>query len=201
MKKKLIAVIALLFVCLAICKLYTQTNHYGVMTSGLSHIHWNTEDYALTYSDESSETSTELNLNDLESNIGKIVWQKDKQCIEITSINCKRLHKGEYDIYFRSHGVYDSNEGILTTAVKHIRVDENSFAEALMADMSVNINGISYPCERRSNSSIMHKDGDAFGFSFCLEDLLGDDFTSCENIETVEIKFKNLIAHKWAKIK
>ena len=76
MKKKLIAVIALLFVCLAICKLYTQTNHYGVMTSGLSHMHWNTNDYALTYSDESNETSTELNLNDLESNIGKIVWQR-----------------------------------------------------------------------------------------------------------------------------
>ena len=201
MKKKLIAVIALLFVCLAICKLYTQTNHYGVMTSGLSHIHRNTNDYALIYSDESSETSTELNLNDLESNVGKIIWQKDKQYIEITSINCKRLHKGEYDIYFKSHGVHNTNEGVLTTAVKHIRVDENSFADTMMGDMFVNINGISYPCERRSNSSIMYKDGDTFGFSFCLEEILGDDFTSNETVGTVEIRFENLIEHKWTKRK
>ena len=199
MKKKLIAVIALLFVCLAICKLYTQTNHYGVMTSGLSHIHRNTNDYALIYSDESSETSTELNLNDLESNVGKIIWQKDKQYIEITSINCKRLHKGEYDIYFKSHGVYNTNEGVLTTAVKHIRVDENSFADTMMGDMFVNINGISYPCERRSNSSIMYKDGDTFGFSFCLEEILGNDFTSCETVGTVEITFENLVEHRWTK--
>ena len=196
MKKKLIAVIALLFVCLAICKLYTQTNHYGVMTSGLPHIHWNTNDYALTYSNKSNETSTELNLNNLENNVGKIVWQKDKQYIEITSINCKRIHEGEYDIYFKSHGVYDTNEGVLTTAVKHIRVDENSFAESLMADMFVNINGISYPCERRSNSSIIYKDGDTFGFSFCLKEILGDDFTSSENVGTIEITFENLIEHK-----
>ena len=89
--------------------------------------------------------------------------------------------------------------GVQITETEPVIVDENSFADTMMGDMFVNINGISYPCERRSNSSIMYKDGDTFGFSFCLEEILGDDFTSSEMVGTVEITFENLVEHRWTK--
>ncbi|MGN1031842.1 MAG: hypothetical protein ACI4PU_00130, partial [Intestinibacter sp.] len=58
----------------------------------------------------------EIDLNDLDSNLGKVVYNDGKCKIEIKSVV---YENGDYKIYFESYGKYDRKGGILISPIAH----------------------------------------------------------------------------------
>ena len=103
--------------------LFLHSNAYGVWTRGLGYMNNSPDKYVLSYHEIPGEYSLEIDLNDLESNVGKRIWQDGEQYIEVYLVD---ETDGRYRIFFRSHGVYEMQKGNLISGTKHIKYDNNT---------------------------------------------------------------------------
>ncbi len=115
------------------------TGVIGLWLNGIAYIANNTKDF----NDKGGhpipdEYSISINLDDLESNIGKELYNDGKNKIYVSWIdNTGSTNTGGYRIGFKSCGQYSLNGATLISGVHHETVNDNSFRAYMTAEMIV----------------------------------------------------------------
>lgn len=152
--------------------------------NGISHIAEQTEEYYKITDPIDGEFTVELNLNDIESNRGKILFDDGESRISVLQV-VPREDAG-YEVMFRSHAAEQPHGAVLVSGVDHFRTG-NGLSQSLEAE-AVSNGGEDVPLTPSSGSGLIYHDGDRFGFH--LDAPEGD-------AEEVEVTVTNLQLNLW----
>lgn len=177
------------------------TGFIGIWTHGMSYIANNTKDFTNTKGHSlEGEYSISISLSDLDSNIGKDLYNDGTHRIYIYWIdNTGSVNAGGYRIGFRSSGDYSLSSASLISGIHHARVYGNSFTSEMSAKMTAKYNGNVYNSPVFGTSGLNYRDGDEFSFYiFPLEAYEKDEVTLNET-GVVELTVKDLYKNIWSK--
>lgn len=198
--KRPIAIILALLLFSSILGIWIHTSGYAEFQNrGLAYLDSNQDKYDLMHQTDANAYTVEIDLTDLESNIGKRLWEDGEQYMEIDSVDFAGKNGGGYRIFFRSHGIYNLQGGHLTSGVKHIRVDENSYTYDLTAKLITTYNGVSYEGRRQGQTGLNWHDGDMFGFYLFPTEAYEEQDIPLENASTAFVTLYNLTEHTWTR--
>lgn len=154
------AIIAIILAVIWIILL--KNGSYGTWRHGLAYQFFDSN-YALHYETVPGDWSVELDLKDLESNTGKLLYGDETGCrIMVDQVDENR--PGEYRVWFRSHGVYDRADGTLVSGCQSVPVDKTTHTLSMSAGMTALVDDQFYPCSVAGESGLLWKDGNQFGF-------------------------------------
>ena len=150
---------------------------YGAWRYGLSS-QLSSADYALSYNEVPGSWSVKLDLVDLDSNAGKILYEDESGCRILVDVVDE--HEGAYRVWFRSYGVCGWKGGTLVSGCQTVPSEtasgqadplwqtgsgEDSFwTWETSASMAAAVDGADYPCTLAGESSLIYKNGNQFGF-------------------------------------
>jgi hypothetical protein len=180
-KKNILIIILLMLQGISLCYFY-NFDKIELMKEGLRYQLFSM-DYTYSYQTIDSDINFDVNIQNLDSNENKIIYNKDGCSIMIDSI-IKENH--QYIIYFSSHGTYNQNSGKLITAIEHKFMPNKMIDDKIHASCFVN----NVECRNYSLSGINFKDGDEF--SFIIDEKILESNTN--------ITLKNLIIIEMDKI-
>ena len=139
-----------------------ENGAYGTWRYGLAYQLTNA-DYAIAYEDIPGSWTVELNLEDLESNAGKVLYQDTAGCrvlVDTVDVN----ESGEYRVHFRSRGVYGREGGALVSGCQSVPVDKTSRTWEVPAAMTAAVEGEEYACSIAGFTGLIYKNGNMFSF-------------------------------------
>ena len=184
MGARLVTILAIILIILL------ENGTYGTWRHGLAYQFTNA-DYALTYEEIPGSRTLELDLTDLESNVGKVLYEDDTGCrILVDAVDENR--SGEYQVWFRSHGVYDRAGGDLVSGCQSQPVDKNTWSPDLSAALTVSADGRDLPCTAAGYSGLIYRDGNFFGFHLNPRAPDTGDRVSLEDRDTVTVTVSGL---------
>lgn len=142
-----------------------ENGTYGTYRQGLA-FQFHNSNYGISYQDIPGSWSVELDLTDLESNAGKVLYEDDTGCritVQAVDVNGKTREAG-YRVWFRAYGAYDRTGGHLVSGCQSMPVGKTTYTLSSSASMTAAVDNISYPCSEAGASSLIYKDGNMFGF-------------------------------------
>ncbi|WP_298019904.1 helix-turn-helix domain-containing protein [uncultured Dysosmobacter sp.] len=141
-------------VILAVLIIITFKNGvYGTWRHGLA-FQFTDSNYQISYEDIPNSFSVELDLKDLESNAGKVLYADESGCrVLVDSVDENR--QGEYRVWFRACGVYGRAGGQLVSGCQSMRVDKVTWTMSTTAAMTAAVNGSRYPCSEAGASGLI----------------------------------------------
>ena len=197
--KKPILIILCMLLFSTVLGIWIHTSGYAVLQNGgLAYLQNSQDKYDLMHQTDANAYTMEIDLNDLESNIGKRLWEDGEQYMEVVLVDGNEQKYGGYRIFFQSHGMYDLSGGRLNSGIKHIRLGENSNTSELTAKLIATYNGVSYEANRQGQTGLNWHDGDMFGF-YLFPDEAYDEGVPLENAGKVTITLYNLTEHTWTR--
>lgn len=156
-----IVILSCVVLALTIFFVLWQNGTIGVYQRGMAFLMENSS-YAIDYKDLDLVIETEIDLYNLDSNTGKVIYD-DGQCkIEIALVR-KELD-GSYNAFFRTHGSYNRLGGTLISSTKQRMTEERYYTYNFVGKLQVIVDGVAYDGYNSATSSLIHKDGDEFGF-------------------------------------
>lgn len=160
LKKCLTAITGLLICFLVTLGILCQIGYIGMWKEGISYLACTLDKYSYKSEIIKKEYSIEINMADLDSNIGKILYSKDNCTIVVSEV----YYNGEgYQVIFRSHGQYSLKYGELVSGLKHYTTESRWFTDCLTAKMKTEYKGKAYQAEY-AGSSGLNNSNDEFGF-------------------------------------
>lgn len=164
-KKKKIGIMFILMAAVISLTLWS-TGLAGLWHNGISYIANNTKEFSdIKGHVVKGNYSVSINLSDLESNIGKELYNDGTHRIYVSCVdNTGDINTGGYRIGFRSSGQYSPDKATLVSGVHHATVDNNSFTMDMSARMTAEYKGKIYKSSEFGTSGLNYKDGDDFSF-------------------------------------
>ena len=154
--------------------------------NGISYIAEQTEEYYKITDPIDGEYSVELDLNDLASNEGKILFDDGESRISVGEV-VEREEAG-YEVMFRSRAAEQPHGAVLVSGVDHART-ETGLAQSIEAEARVDGNGEEAVSLTPSRwSGLIYHDGDRFGFYLDAP---------AEDASIVEVTVSNLQLNLW----
>jgi len=198
---KNIAIVILSCVVLALTIFFVlwQNGTIGVYQRGMAFLMENSA-YTIDYKDLDLVIETEIDLYNLDSNTGKVIYD-DGQCkIEIALVR-KELD-GSYNAFFRTHGSYNRLGGTLISPTKQRMTEQHYATYDVGGKLQVIVDDVAYDSYNSATSSLNLKDGDEFGFYiFPLECYENGKFLVEDSIKNqggkVSIRLFNLSKITW----
>ncbi len=188
-------IVPVLLVGLICTMLFIPPSPLGIWISGISYIanHTDEYDYFSTSLDDVVEFS--IDFKNLDSNIGKTIYEKDGCKIEIYDIE---KTTDNYIVLFKSYGTYSKKSATLISGVKHSRTTNNSFTYNCCALLQLkNENGL-YDCSVSGVSGLNHKYGDIFGYYvFHNEHLHQQESYEILSIDEAFFCMSGLVKNEW----
>lgn len=155
--------------------------------NGISHIAEQVDDYFKITEPVDGEFKVDLDLKNLESNEGKILFDDGESQISVLEVVPQE--EAGYEVIFRSHGAELPNGAALVSGVDHVRADDG-LSQSLLAEALAGVEGKEASQLTPSDSSgLIHHDGDQFGFYL---DAAAED--------EIEVTVTNLQLNLWIKI-
>lgn len=180
----LVMILAIIFIILL------ENGTYGTWRHGLAYQFTNA-DYALAYEEIPGSQTLELDLTDLESNVGTVLYEDESGCrILVDAVDENR--PGEYRVWFRAHGVYDRAGGELVSGCQSQPVEKTMWSPDLSASLTVSADGRDCPCSAAGYSGLIYRDGNFFGFHLNPRDPDTGDRVSLEGRDTVTVTVSGL---------
>ena len=179
--------------------LFMNSTPYGVWTNGLRYMNAAPDEYAVMYQAVPGAYTVEIDLNDLDSNAGKRIWEDGERYIEISSVDVQDLKAGGYRIFFRAHGEYDLDGGSLITGQMFIPTGENSGYFDITSRLISEYNGRTYECNVQG-MAWDKKASNHFGYYLFPSAMYEDDDVPLENAGMVTITLSNLTEWRWTRI-
>lgn len=140
----------------------------GTWQYGLRYHLWDPA-YMTTYEHLSGAWSVELDLNDLQSNEGKILYEDESGCrITVSEVSKKAPY--EYRVFLRTHGVYDHNGGQLVSGSFHPLYLSTSFIPPDWPKATASVAGLTRSCPLSQMDSLDRKDGNQIVFHLSSTD-------------------------------
>ncbi|TLS51666.1 hypothetical protein FE782_14290 [Paenibacillus antri] len=141
----------------------------GLWTDGMAYIVNNAEKFTdKTGHLIEGEYSMEVDLSDIESNLGKEIYNDGDHRIYVSWL--QTTQNGGYDIGFRSSGKYALSGATLVSGAYHETINDHSFTTSTQAKMVVEYDGNLSNAQSSGQCGINYKDGDCFSFAFFLSD-------------------------------
>lgn len=194
-KKKLWLAGVLILVCLVISTAVLESDRYGVWDRGLSYMFHESHDYMLSVSLDENVYTLEIDLNDLDSNTGKKIYENGDCYIKVGLVHTAHEKNGGYRVIFQSYGVSDYIEGKIVSGLLY----HGSHTD-LSAKMQTTYNGVTYDCSSCGYGSIGEDNTDTFGFYLFPTEAYETDAVSTESTGTVTVALTNLREHEWRRI-
>jgi hypothetical protein len=170
---------------------------FGLWSNGMAFLANNTKEFT----DKNGHLvegkySVKVNLSDLESNIGKEIYNDGDHRIYVSWL--QRTHNGGFDIGFRSSGQYSLSGASLISGLHHEAIDDHSFTTSTTAKLTAEYAGNTFDAGVTGQCGLNYKDGDCFSFAFFISDKPNE-----EPIEDaggiVELTMTNLYKNIWSK--
>ena len=135
---------------------------YGTWQQGLAY-QFADSNYRIAYADVPGSYSVEVDLSNLESNAGKVLYEDEEGCrILVDAVDEQR--PGEYRVWFRAYGVCQREGGQLVSGCQMVPVEKLTYTLESEAKMTAAVGGRDWVCSPAGQSSLIYKDGNSFGF-------------------------------------
>lgn len=174
-KRKWLALGAALAAFLALFLFALEQNGvFGTLRYGLRYQFWNPA-YAVAFEELPGRYSMEIDLTDLESNLGKVLYEDETGCrILLTDLRpCNDI--GTYELTFDAVGVCTPRGGQLVSGCHNVLKDKSTYSTTLTAAMYASINGVRLPDSLRyTQSSLMDENNNFFGFHLFPKEFEGE---------------------------
>lgn len=173
----------------------------GVWLHGMAYIANNTKEFT----DKkgyliSDEYSISINLDNLESNIGKELYNDGECKVYVGWIdNTGNPNTGGYRIGFKSSGKYSINSATLVSGTHHETVGDESFRPDMVAKMTAKYKDKVYNSSEFGTGGLNYKDGDDFSFYIFPYEAYDKGEISLNEKGIVELSIKNLYKNRWTK--
>lgn len=126
--------------------------------------------------------SVELDLQDLESNVGKVLYEDDAGC-RITVYQLDEMEPGTYRVWFRSHGVCGRAGSQLVSGTVPYQTGSASWTDKGLPRAAASAGGLERECPVAGMCGLNWKDGNEFGFYLTSGNDSSDRFFSAEDID------------------
>ena len=179
------------------CKLFLLwvSGWLNLWLNGISVIGNDVDGYYLqTYPVEGEYTVT-IDLGNLKSNEGKVIYNDGTNQIYIETVFVQ--NESEYQVGFRSSGTYSLKGATLVSSIEHARID-NGFTNFDRVNAAATYQGETYKLYPSILTGLNYKDGDSFGIYLILYDEEGTK-VEIDKEAKIEIKLSNLYMHIWEK--
>lgn len=195
MKGKYIAVFT------AVLLILWYTGFIGLWIKGIAFIANNTKDFTTKNGHAlPGEYSVSIDLSDLESNIGKELYNDGKHRIYVGWVdNTGTVSSGGYRIGFRSSGRYSLAGAALVTGIQHITLENKTSTSRIFAEMKAEYNGKIYNSPWFAMEGLHYKDGDAFCFYIFPPEPYKNKEISLKEKGAVKLTVTNLYKNIWSK--
>lgn len=194
MKSKMIFYITVVIAAVLISLLW-KSGVFGLWTDGMAHIANNTKEFTdKTGHIIEGNYSMEIDLSDLESNIGKEIYNDGEHRISVFWL--QRTQNGGYDVGFRSSGQYSLSGATLISGLHHKTLGEHSFTTLVTSKMKVDYRGKEYEAQSTGQCGINYKNGDCFSFTFFLRDDPNEE--PIEGTGSVKLTITDLYKNIWS---
>jgi hypothetical protein len=192
--KKIFYITAILTVVMIV--VLWSSGLFGLWSNGIAFLANNTKEYTNKSGQlVEGKYSLRVDLSDLESNIGKEIYNDGEHKIFVSWL--QRTHNGGYDIGFRSGGQYSLSGASLISGVHHETINDHSFTTSTTANMTAQYHGKTYNASATGQCGLNYKDGDCFSFAFFLNDEPNED--PIEDAGIVELMITDLYKNIWSK--
>ena len=141
-----------------------------------------------------------IDLSDLDSNIGKELYNDGTHRIYVNQVVNHGSSAGGYIISFRSSGQYSLTNASLISGVHHNYLGESSYTSTIVAKMTAEYNGKTYESQARGLSGLHYKDGDDFAFYIFPHTAYDSKEISLDEDSIVHLTVTNLYKNIWRKI-
>jgi len=199
-KKNIVAIISVSIIIIIVAILWL-TGVIGLFLNGMSYIGDNTrkftckEGYLMT-----DEYSFSIDFHDLESNVGKEVYNDGESTILVSWLdNTGSSDTGGYRIGFRSYGTYTLNGAALVSGACHEQVDDTSITTYMTAKMTAGYNDKVYESNVLGTSGLNYKQGDEFSFYIFPTDAYDNGEVSLQEDGIVQLSIKDFYKNIWTR--
>lgn len=138
--------------------------------------------YRASYEDAAGAYSVELDLWDLDSNVGKVLYEDSTGC-RITVWKVDEMRDGIYRVWFRSHGVCRRNGSQLVSGTVPYQTGSASWTDKGLPWAAASAGGLERDCPVAGMSGLNWKDGNEFGFYLTSGNGPSDRFFSAADID------------------
>lgn len=177
------------------------TGYWGIWMKGMSYILESPQKYKNIHTSIlEEEFSVEVNLLDLESNVGKKIYDDGVCWIYIESIDWREdNNRTEYRVFFRSVGNYSIKGAELVTGIKYDYNEDGSHVMDVGAKMHTVHKETRYNLEVSGYTPLGYRNGDSFGFYIfpSSDHTKGDDFI--KTLDTITVTLTGLHKYVWGK--
>ena len=142
--------------------------------------------------------SIQIDLDNLDSNIGQKIYKNGRCYIDIGEILPYDTEQGGYRIRFYSHGPYGIFGGQLVSIMDHQIIDGVGSGN-ISASFVTEYNNKTYTCTLEESMGLMRNDGDMFCYYLFPQEAYESGEVPTENIGTVTITLSNLTESKWTR--
>lgn len=193
--KNIILLISIIIVIIAVL---WATGLVGLWLKGLSYIAYNTKAFENSKGYiVNGEFSMSIDLENLESNIGKELYNDGKNKIYVAWMdNTGDAMSGGHRIGFRSSGDYSLNNATLVSGIHH-KYSNGSYQEIMTARMTTKYKDKIYNSRVYGTSALNYKDGDDFAFYLFPSEAYVSGEVSLNEEGNAEITITNLFKNIW----
>lgn len=164
------------------------------LVEGIGYLENNIEHYRKSGRILEGEYTVDINLLDLDSNKGKMLYDDGENQIYVSKVFAH--NESDFQVYFKSSGAYSLNRATLVSGVEHLRTI-NGFSSILRAKAIATYGEKSFELQHSLSSGINYRDGDEFGY-YLFPSVESVDINVNEN-PIVKVTVTNLYEYRWEK--
>lgn len=138
--------------------------------------------YRTDYAPAPGPYSVELDLRDLESNAGKVLYEDDTGC-RIAVYSVDEMTDGVYRVWFRSHGVCGRSSSQLVSGIVPYQTGSAQWTDKGCPQAAASVGNLVRECPIAGFSGINWKDGNEFGFYLTASSGSSERFFSADDID------------------
>lgn len=197
MRKWIRVIIGVLFVA-ALLGYLSQAGYLGMWTKGIGNFRGNPDGYTHFAEPARAEYTFTVNLSDLESNVGKTVYDQDGCTITIDQVDNNGIKYGGYRLFLRSHGSFSADRAELVSGIKYGLAEPPDFTADMTATLTCDYNGYTYQCGFQGYG-LDFKDGDIVGFYLFPSDAYESGQIPEKNAGEATVTISNLTVNTWSR--
>jgi hypothetical protein len=194
-----IIIVIIFIIAYIILKLLYESGYIAMKGYGISAIASNMEIFTNEDSYLINENHTiYVNLSDLDSNIGKTLYNDGLNSIKIESVVIDDVEEpGNYIIKFRAYGSYDLQKASLVSATKFINLKYSKLDVKEISEIFIMYKGEKQSCRIRGLSGLNYKDGAWFAVTVFPSIEYVNEVIQDKEYCIVEMTFTSLYYNKW----
>jgi len=197
--KVMLSAVAILLCLTIIYGMLRQAGYVGMWREGIAYAAGSLDKYSYDHMVMDGEFEITINLDDLDSNKGKVLYDKDGLLIDVAVVDEVGIMGGGYRIHFRSHGKYSVDQATLVSGIKHYATESRWYSSSNDADLRSEYNGKQYEGSVMGASGLNYKDGDMFSFYLFPQEAYKNKEVTFDKAGTVKVIVSNLSLNQWNK--